>query len=138
MKERPAGVTIIVILYFILGFLSLLWSALVLGIGGLSSLFGNLFTAEGLLSFGAETAWTGYLGLFAAVVQIVVAFGLLGMLRWAYVLALIGVGITIVQGLVGMFGGGMFGFMCGSIGLIIPIIILVYLLRPAIRKAFGY
>ena len=138
MKERPAGITLIVILFFILGGLSLIWSALVFGLGGISSLIGSLFNLEGILSFGTETAWSGFLGLITAVVQIVTAFGLLGMRRWAYILALIGVGLTVIQGVVGMFTGGIFGFMCGSLLLLLPVIILIYLLRPAMRNAFGY
>jgi len=127
----------IVILYFILGFLSLLWSGLVFGIGGISSLFGGLFGAEQVAGFGDTTAWSGFLGLLSAVLQIVVAFGLLGMLRWAWYLALIGAGVTVVQGIVGMFTGGLYGFMCGGIGLVVPVIILIYLLQPGVRKSFG-
>ena len=138
MKERPAGITLLVILYFVLGGLSLLWSFLIFGFGGLNSLFGSLFGAEAMAVFGNQTAWSGFLGLITAAVQIVVAFGLLGMYRWAYVLAMIGVVISVLQGLVGMFSGGIFGFMCGSLGLILPVIILIYLLRPKIRQAFGY
>ena len=136
MKDRPAGVTMIVILFFVLGGLSLLWSGLVFGVGGVGSLVGGLLGAERVAGFGDSTAWSGFLGLLAAVLQIVVAFGLLGMMRWAWVLALVGVGVTVIQGIVGMFTGGLYGFMCGGIGLIIPAIILIYLLRPGIRKAF--
>jgi len=136
MEERPAGITLIVTLYFILGGLSLLWSGLVFGWGGLSSVFGNLFGAGQVLAYGEAIAWSGFLGLISAVVQIVVAFGLLGMKKWAWILALIGAGLTIIQGVVGMFGGGAFAFMCGSLGLILPVFILVYLLRPGVRSAF--
>lgn len=137
MEQKPAGITLIVILYFILGGLSLLWSGLVFGWGGLSSLFGNLFGADQARAYGEAIAWSGFLGLISAVVQIVVAFGLLGMKKWAWVLALIGVALTVSQGIVGMFGGGVFAFMCGSLGLILPVVILVYLLRPEIRRVFG-
>ena len=137
MKERPAGVTLIVILFFVLGIVSLLWSGLLFGVGGLSAFLGGIFGGGPVAAFGTSTAWSGFLGLIGAVLQIVVAFGLLGMRKWAWYLALIGVGVTLIQGLFGMFGGGIFGFMCGSIALILPVIILIYLLRPAIRKAFG-
>jgi len=137
MEERPAGITLIVTLYFILGGLSLLWSGLVFGWGGLSSVFGSLFGADQARAYGEAIAWSGFLGLVSAVVQIVVAFGLLGMKKWAWILAMIGVALTILQGVVGMFGGGAFAIMCGSIGLILPVIILIYLLRPNTRHAFG-
>lgn len=136
MKQRPAGITLIVTLYFILGGLSLLWSGLVFGWGGLSSLFGSLFGAEQAQTYGETIAWSGFLGLINAVVQIVVAFGLLAMKKWAWILALIGVALFVFQGVVGTFGGGAFAFMCGSLGLILPVFILVYLLRPGVRSAF--
>lgn len=137
MKKRPAGITLIVIIFFLLGGFSLLWSGLIFGVGGLGSLFGGLFGAEQIVAVGESTAWSGFLGLVTAGVQIVVAFGLLGVKRWAWVLALVGAALTVVQGVIGMFTGGVFAFMCGSIGLILPVIILVYLLRPGVRRAFA-
>ena len=137
MEKRPVGISLIVTLYFILGGLSLLWSGLIFGWGGLSSLFGSLFGAEQVLAYGETIAWSGFLGLINAVVQIVVAFGLLGMKKWAWVLSLVGVALIVMQGLVGILSGGAFAIMCGSIGLILPVIILVYQLRPDIRGAFG-
>ena len=59
------------------------------------------------------------------------------MKKWAWILALVGVALTVVQGIAGLFTGGPFGLMCGSLGLIIPVIILVYLLLNSTRQAFG-
>jgi hypothetical protein len=137
MKDRPAGITIIVILFFILGGLSLLWSVLVFGFGGVSSLFGGLISAEQISAFGESTAISGFLGLISAVVQIVVAFGLLGMKKWAWILALVGVGLNVILGLVGIFSSGVFAFMCGALGLFIPVLILIYLLLPGTRQVFN-
>lgn len=136
MKKRPAGVTMIVILLFIMGGISLLWSLLLFGVGGLSAFFGGLVSADQVSAFGSSTAWSGFLALLTGILQIVVAFGLLGMLRWAWWLALVGVGINILQGVLGIFNGGTWGLICGSISLIIPLIVLVYLLTPGIRTAF--
>jgi hypothetical protein len=47
------------------------------------------------------------------------------------------VALTVVQGIVGIFGGGPFAFMCGILGLAIPVGILIYLLLPGIRRVFG-
>ena len=135
--KRPTGITIIAILYIVLAILSLLWSGLVFGVGGLSSLFGGLVGAESVAAFGVSSGWAGFLGIVTAVVQFIVAIGLLSMKKWAWILALIGVGLTVVQGVVSLFAGGPFGFMCGGLALIIPVIILIYLLRPTIRGAFG-
>ena len=137
MQKRPTGISILFWVYLILGILSLLWSGMVLGIGGLSSFFGSIFGAENVAYFGETSAWAGYLGIIAAVVQIIVAFGLSTMKKWAWILALIGLLLSLVPGLLGMFSGGLFAFICGSLGLIIPIIILFYLLKADIRAAFG-
>jgi hypothetical protein len=137
MKERPIGISILAVAYIILAILSLLWSGLVFGVGGLTSLFGGLLGAENVAALGVSSGWSGFVGIITAIVQFVVAFGLLAMKKWAWVLALAGVVLTAVEGIIGMFTGGAFGFMCGSLGLIIPAIILVYLLLPGTRQAFG-
>jgi len=135
--KRPTGITILAIVYIVLAILSLLWSGLVFGVGGLSSLFGGLVGAENVAAFGVSSGWGGFLGIITAVVQLIVGIGLLSMKKWAWILALIGVVLTVVQGVVSMFAGGVFGFMCGGLALIIPVIILIYLLRPTIRGVFG-
>ena len=137
MENRPLGVSILAVAYIILAILSLLWSGLVFGVGGLSSLFGGLFGAESVAAFGVSSGWSGFLGIIVAIAQFVVAFGLLAMKKWAWILALIGVALTVIEGFIGLFAGGPFGFMCGSLGLIIPVIILVYLLLNSTRQAFG-
>jgi hypothetical protein len=136
MTERPAGVTLIAIIFIGLGILSLLWSGLVFGIGGLSSLFAGLFNAETIAAFGTSSTWTGFLGILAAALQIVAGFGLLAMKKWAWILALVSIAVTIVQGLVGMFSSGLFIFLCGFFGLLIPIAMLIYLLRRETRAIF--
>jgi hypothetical protein len=137
MKERPIGVSILAVAYIILAILSLLWSGLVFGVGGLSSLFGGLFGADSIAAFGVSSGWAGFVGIVVAIVQFIVAFGLLAMKKWAWILALVGVALTVVEGIIGIFTGGPFAFMCGSLGLIIPTIILVYLLLPGTRQSFG-
>jgi hypothetical protein len=136
MKNRPAGITIIAIVFLILGVFSLLWSGLIFGFGGLRALFGGVFSAEQMAAAGAAGAWAGFLGMITALIQIVTGFGLLAMKKWAYILAMIAVGLSVLQGIFGMFSGGIFSFMCGSLGLVIPVIVLVYLLTPGIRSNF--
>ena len=43
MKDKPAGVTLLAILFFTLGVLSLVWGMLVLGVSGLSAFIGSLW-----------------------------------------------------------------------------------------------
>jgi hypothetical protein len=137
MEKRPLGISILAVAFIILAILSLLWSGLVFGLGGLSSLFGGVLGAENLAAYGVSNAWSGFVGIIAASVQLVTAFGLLAMKKWAWILALISVALTVIEGLIGLFAGGPFGFMCGSLGLIVPVIILVYLLLASTRQAFG-
>jgi hypothetical protein len=137
MQKRPTGISVLFWVYLILGILSLLWSGMVLGIGGLSAFFGGIFGMDNVSTFGSSSAWSGYIGIITALVQIIVAFGLLPMKKWAWVLAVIGVVLTVIQGIIGIFAGGIFAFICGSLGLIVPAIILFYLLRADIRAAFG-
>ena len=92
---------------------------------------------ENVATFGNTSAWSGYIGIFAALAQIIVAFGLASLKKWAWYLALISVVLTVVQGIIGIFAGGVFVFICGSLGLIVPIIILFYLLSANIRTVFG-
>lgn len=137
MKERPVGISILAVAYILLAILSLVWSGIVFGVGGLTSLFGGLFGAQNMAAFGASSGWSGFVGIIAAIFQFIIAFGLLALKRWAWFLALIGVGITVIQGIIGVFSGGPFAFMCGILGLIVPVIILVYLLLSSTRQAFG-
>lgn len=137
MKKRPTGISVLFWVYLILGILSLLWSGMVLGIGGLSAFVGGVFGLETVLDFASTSAWSGYVGIITAVVQIIVAFGLAAMKKWAWGLAIIAVVLTVLQGIMGILAGGIFTFICGSLGLILPAIVLFYLLRSDIRAAFG-
>lgn len=137
VRERPFGITILGWVYLALGILAALWSLFVFGFGGLGALFGTIFGANAWQASGVSNLWAGLLGIVTAVVEIVVAYGLLTLKSWGWLLALIGAGLSIVTGVVGMLGGGFFTFICGGIGVLIPIGILIYLLTPGVRKAFG-
>lgn len=135
--ERPTGITIIVVYYVVLAVLSLLWSGMIFGVGGLTTFMGGIFGAENMAAFGITGGWAGFFGIIAAVVQFVVAFGLYALKKWSWYLALIGVALTVIEGIIGIFSGGPFALMCGSLALVIPIIILVYLLQKNTRRIFG-
>ncbi len=134
MNQRPTGITILALIFMALGTLSFIWSLVVFGFGGISSLFGTLFTLSPQVS---GNLWGGLLGMAAAAVQFAAGAGLLGMKSWGWYLALLGVGLSFVQGLLGMFSGGLLTLLCGCVGILIPGAILVYLLQPRIRALFG-
>ena len=132
-KARPTGITILAIVYIIFGILSLIWSLLVFGVFGFSATVTSLF---GMDAIGSSTAMAGFTGIIAAVIQLIVAFGLWGLKKWAWYLAMIAVGITIVQGVMGFFAGGLAAFVCAGIGLIIPFVIFIYLISARVREVF--
>ena len=134
MKARPTGITLIAAAFLILGILSFIWSLLVFGFGGLSSLFGSIFTLSPQLS---SNLWAGFVGMAAGAVQIATGIGLLQMKSWSWYLAFIAIGLNIISGLFGLFSGGLLACFCGTIGLIIPLAIAIYLLRQEIRDLFG-
>jgi hypothetical protein len=135
--SRPRGITVIAILFVALAILSLLWSGLVFGVGGLSAVVGSLFGAESIKAFGTSSGWSGFLGIIVAAVHIAVGVGLILMKKWAWYLALVAVGLTVIEGVAGMFSGGPFALMCGFLGLLIPAGILVYMITSKVRQAFG-
>ena len=134
MKVRPLGITLLAIVFIALGFISFLWSLLVFGFGGLSSLFGSVFTLSPQLS---SSLWSGFVGMLGGAVQLATGIGLLGMKRWGWYLAFLAIGLNVVLGVLGLFSGGMLACLCGTVGLIIPVAIAIYLLRPEIRNLFG-
>jgi hypothetical protein len=135
---RPGGITLLGVLFILLGLFSILWGALVLAIGGMSWLFGAVASADQMAAFGSNSVLQAALGIGGGILQLVVAFGLLGLKKWAWLLAFIAIGASVLQGIVGIFSGaGFFGICCGLIGLIIPVWIVVYLLRKDVRAAFG-
>jgi hypothetical protein len=136
LRPRPCGITALGVVYLFLGGVSLLWSLIVFGFGSVSWLTGSLFGGSGMATSGGASVWAGLLGLLTAGIQIIAAIGLLQLKPWAWVLALIAVGVTVTQGILGMFSGGLAAFCCGGFGVLLPIGILTYLLSPGTRAAF--
>ena len=134
---RPTGVTLLAIVFILLGLLSLFWSLLVFGFGAATGVVGTLFGDDVMATVGGAQTINGIVGVVGAVIDLVVAYGLLALKRWAWLLALVGVGISVVSGVLGLFSGGFVAVCCGVIGLIIPAGILYYLLQPEVRQAFG-
>jgi hypothetical protein len=137
MQQRPTGITLLALIYIALAILSLLWSLFVFGFGGVTATFGTLFGAQNVATSGVNNVASGTLGILTAVVELIVAFGLWKLRPWAWLLAIAALGLNVIGGVLGMFSGGLWTLCCGLFGLIIPAGILIYLLRPEVRKAFG-
>lgn len=136
-NQRPAGITFLAVAFILLGLLSLFWSLLVFGVGAATGITGAIFGADSMRAFGSSNFWGGIIGVAGAVLDLIIAYGLLGLKKWAWMLALIGVAVNVITGITGLMSGGIFALCCGLLGLVVPGIILYYLMRPDVRAAFG-
>lgn len=137
MRNVPRGVKILAGVYIVLAVLSILWSLLVFGVGGLAVMTASVFGSDPGSSFGSARVVAGLSGIVIAGLQLVVGIGLLTLKRWAWLLAVVVAGLTLAEGIIGMFGGGLLAFCCGGLGIAIPAGIVVYLFQGRVRKAFG-
>ena len=117
--ERPTGVTILAVLYFIQGIIMMVTGYLI------DSFFGSLFDLAGDLG-GADTSGVSLMCLLPFIIlgifYFLIGFGLLKLKSWARTIAI----IFAIIGLLGI-----------PIGTIISIIILIYLFKPEVKAAFG-
>ena len=126
MNQRPTGVTILAVLAFIGGILSILGGLTLLGLGGFlaGAGFGGLAVFFGIyaLVWGALALWIGW------------GFWQLrpSAWRWGVILMVVGVVIAILQILLSYSD-----FVGGLISIIIDLAVIYYLTTPAVRAAFG-
>jgi len=127
MNQRPTGVTILAILAFVGGILSILGALALLGLGGFlaGAGFGGLAVFFGIyaLVWGALALWIGW------------GFWQLrpSAWRWGIILMVIGAVITIIQIPLGYSGG----IASAAISVAIDLAVIYYLTTPAVRAAFG-
>lgn len=140
--ERPTGVTILAVLYFlgtaILGLFGLLFI-----VGG--SMLSGLAHAGGrgpgavLLAMGG--AVVGAIFIVGALIDLALGIGFIKLQNWARVAAIIFTGIGVLFGVLGMFSllahMMVFVMMFRLIVLSIEVWILVYLFQPNVKQAFG-
>ena len=122
--KRPFGVTLIAILALINGLLGLCWP--ILAFTG-SALFGGILGTIGFVA--------GIFLIIGPLLQLVFAFGALGLRPWAWYLGLVATGVTVGGVIVSLIEGT--SFISATCGSIIPIIIFIYLLTPNVRQVFG-
>ncbi len=128
--QRPFGVTLIAILSFLNGFLSLCWP--LVGIFGSSLLMflGPAGVAAGTIGILASLVWGA-----GGILSLIAAFGLWGLRPWGWWLAILGNGLTVAGVVIGLFTGAGWAAIGGSV---LPIIIFVYLLLPDTRLCFWF
>jgi hypothetical protein len=138
--ERPTGVTIIAVLYFLgaaclvlLGILSIVGGSLLSGLAHGGGPASALFAMGGVV--------IGAILLVLAVLDLAVGIGFIKLQNWARVVAIILTGIGVLFGLLGLVTMlahfMMFVLVFRLIVLAIEIWILVYLFKPHVKQAFG-
>jgi hypothetical protein len=124
MVKRPAGITILAILSLAAGIIYLLQGVQILGwvVFGPGEVFSN-------------ASLTGWLTLILGVIWISVGGALLSLQPWAWLFAVIIVGISLIEAFFGSLNGWQFGQT--FIAIILPLVILMYLNSEKVKSAFA-
>jgi hypothetical protein len=125
MNQRPTGVTILAILAFVGGILSILF-------GGLGALLGGFFASLSPVVGGFATIW-GILYIILGVALVYVGWGFWRLVPSAWRLGIwVATASILLAILRAVTGGGL-----DIIGIVIDVAIIYYLTTPAVRAAFG-
>ena len=128
MGQRPLGITIIAIILAVSGVFQVFVGLEALGI-----------TSFGLTEVAEEAGVSGWAAVIVGIATIVAAGGLFTLQSWAWLLAVVVLGIRIVADVVVAFMIGLTS--SAGLGLLvnaaISAIILWYFFRPNIQAAFG-
>jgi hypothetical protein len=138
--ERPTGVTILAVLYFIgTAFLGLCGILFIVGGSMLSGLAQSGGPGSAILAAGG--AVVGAIFLVLALLELAIGIGFIKLQNWARVVAIVFTGIAVLFGVLGMFSllahVMVFALMIRFIVLALQIWILAYLFKPHVKQAFG-
>jgi len=134
--KRPTGVTVLAILEILGGLAGLVGGAALIGVAALvsSSNFATLYPQlAGIGSVSTLLYALGALALIFGILGLVLGIGFLGGKGWAWTLGIV-VGIL---NIVVSIAETAIGFSSNIIGIIFPIIIIYYLMRPHVKAFFG-
>ena len=138
--ERPTGVTILAVLYFIFAaFLGLCGILFIVGGSMLSGLAHGGGLGSALFAMGGVVV--GGIFLVLAMLDLAIGIGFIKLQNWARILAIILIGIGVLFGLLSVLGllahFMVIVLMFRLIVLAIEIWILIYLFKPHVKQAFG-
>src|SRR5216683_4016480 len=134
--KRPTGVTVLAILEILGGLAGLVGGAALIGVAALvsSSNFATLYPQlAGIGSVSTLLYALGALALIFGILGVVLGIGFLGGKGWAWTLGIV-VGIL---NIVVSIAETAIGSSSNIIGIIFPIIIIYYLMRPHVKAFFG-
>jgi hypothetical protein len=134
--KRPTGVTVLAILEILGGLAGLGGGAVLIGVAALvsSSNFATLYPQlSGIGSVSTLLYALGALALIFGILGLVLGVGFLGGKSWAWTLGIV---VGVLNIIVSLVETGI-GFYSDIIGIIFPIIIIYYLMRPHVKFFFG-
>jgi zinc ribbon protein len=134
--KRPTGVTVLAILEILGGLAGLVGGAALIGVAALvsSANFATLYPQlAGIGSVSTLLYALGALALIFGILGLVLGIGFLGGKGWAWTLGIV-VGVL---NIVVSIAETAIGFSSNIIGIIFPIIIIYYLMRPHVKAFFG-
>ena len=139
--QRPTGITVLAILYFVSGGLSLATSCFAMVAGSWLTAtaarpgYVPALLAPGTAFRGEHAFWLGLIGTCAALFKLVAATGLWTLQPWAWRLALIGGVLKLVTYLVAVTRGAI--SPAGVVGALVNGAALVYLSTSHVRRALS-
>jgi hypothetical protein len=133
--QRPTGVTVLAVLFFIgAGFLALAGLGLLVG-GALFGAVGGGGDASGAMAMlGALGAIGGVVILVFAALHAFVGWGLIKLKKWAWIVSLVLMVLGVLQALLGVVSGD---FFMSPLILAIDGFFAYYLLKPEVKQVFA-
>lgn len=131
MMGRPIGVTLLAVLAGIGGILGILSGLAFLGVDGLAASYG-------VAAAGGTSAIAGVVALVVSIVGLALAYGFWTLKPWAWRWGIV---VIVVEGVAAVLGAAGIVFSTGVVNAVVGIaflaLIIWYLNRPEIRRAFG-
>ena len=122
--KRPAGITLLAILSLAAGIIYLLQGLRILG-----------YVAFGPAQAFSNVSFTGWWTLIMGIIWLSVGGALLSLRPWAWLFAVIVVGISLIEAFFGSLNGWQFGDV--FIATIVPLVILFYLNSDKVKASFA-
>ncbi len=128
MNSRPVGITIIAIVLAVSGVFQILVGTEGLGV-----------TNFGLGAAADAAGVSGWAAVVGGVLSILVAGGLFTLAGWAWLLAVVVLGIRVVVDIIAVATHGAGSVLGGAslVNLVVSAVILWYFMRPGVKSAFG-
>jgi uncharacterized membrane protein (DUF2068 family) len=133
--ERPFGVTLLGLLSLISGALGVLKGLIWLGVGGLAAAGAALAFPVAGMFIGTLALVIGGLALLTGLFSLIFAWGAFALKPWAWSLGVTTHGFNLLWSLLVVLGPGLLRERFVTI--LISAIVVLYLTKPEIKRAFG-